>query len=82
MCMFQPDNMPRPGKSLIVHIKAARSLKVSFNDESKVSTPLFHGSRNSSIRGCKNTSMLFLGDLLPGMIIDRMKEVCFIHIQG
>jgi len=80
--VFQPDKMTRPGKSLIFHIRATRILKVSFNEESKVSTPSFYSSRNTSTRGCKYTSILFPGIYLPGMIMDRINEVCFIHIHG
>uniref|UniRef100_A0A0V0GM53 Putative ovule protein n=1 Tax=Solanum chacoense TaxID=4108 RepID=A0A0V0GM53_SOLCH len=51
--VFYPDKLPSLGKSLIVHIKAARILNVSFFEESNVCTPSYHNSLNSWIRGCK-----------------------------
>ena len=80
--VFQPDKIPSPKKSLIVHIRAARILNISFFDESKVCIALLHNSFNSLISGCKYTPMLFPTIRGPGMIIDRIEFGCFMHNQG
>jgi len=54
----------------------------SFPYELKVLKLMFHISFNSSIDGCKYTLILFPGVHFPRMIMDKMNELCFIHIQG
>ena len=49
--VFQPDNIPSPGKSLTVHITAARSVNIILLAASNVSTPSLHNSFSSYISG-------------------------------
>jgi len=82
VCVFHPDKIPRLGKSLMVHNIAACISNTSLPYESKVLILVFHSSFNSSISGYKYTSISFPGARFPGMIMERMNELCSIHIQG
>ena len=82
VCVFHPNKVPRLEKSLMVHNIAACISNTSLPYESKVLIPVFHNSFNSSISGCKYTSISFPGARFPGMIMERMNELCSIHIQG
>jgi hypothetical protein len=56
-------------------------LKYSLEEASNVCTPS-HNSKRTLIKGCKYTSISFSGDFGPGMIIDKIKDVCFMQIHG
>ena len=56
--------------------------KLCFFEASYVSTPLSHNSFNSSINGCKYTSISFPRAFGLGISKDNIKNDCFIHIQG
>jgi len=80
--VFYPNKVPRPRKSLMVYNIAACISNTSLPSESKVLIPVLHSSFNSSINGYKYTSISFPGARFPGMIMERMNELCSIHIQG
>jgi hypothetical protein len=73
--------MPYAGKSLIVHIKAARNVKFSFLATSYVNSPI-HNLFKSSINGCKYTSIPSVGFDGPGIIQLKNKYGFVMHISG
>lgn len=80
--MLHPDNYAYAGKSLIVVNIDAHKQKIYFIDASKVLMSTSHNSFNYSIKGCKYTSILFLGESGPDMSSDIMKLGCFMQIHG
>ena len=57
----------------MVHNNAAFIWNDCLEDTSNVSTPTSHNSFNSSTRGCKYTSISFLGKVRPRINNDSMK---------
>jgi len=60
---------------------AACISNTSFLYETKVLVLVLYKSLNSSINGYKYTSISFLGAHFLGMLMERMNELCFVHIQ-
>src|SRR3954468_18043322 len=81
-CVLHPESIPYDGKSLIVHIKAARMSKKFFLATSYVLKPTCHSDFSSSIKGCRYTSIFIPGLLSPGIKAVRNMTSLLMHIFG